>query len=1067
MKLIILSLLILLTGCQKEYIPEIKTNTTVIETTKSDNDNRYAGEYWYDMMEVVNDNTLKPRSFFYTYKDKQEAILYENSALDEYDGINSSNVISLNGDWNFYYANNVDKRLKQVFGKETYTYNEDWDTSNWDIIHVPSNIQTIKDNNKEFKYEKPHYVNNVYPWSAVENISYGWQGQPLATTTNNSVGHYKRNFELTKQQLDKNIYLNFQGVESAFYLYINGQYVGYSEDSYTQTEFDITSYLKEGTNTIAVEVYHYSDASYFENQDFIRFSGIFRDVFLQLKEDIHVYDYTINANTSNIDISIDNINKYNDYNNLKYKITLLDNDYNIIKEEDILINNNNTKYNTNIDNPILWSAEKPYLYNIIIELIQSNNVLEVINDKIGIREIKVSTNDNNIKQILINNKPIMLKGVNRHETSITNGRAITKQEILNDLIIMKSFNINAIRTSHYPNNVLTYDIANEIGLYIIDEANIETHAGEVELNVPSNNPIYNNIIMDRTINMYQRDKNNPSIIIWSLGNESTYKEYEMNKDYPFYNSSMYLLNNDPNRLRVYERDNRINNTREESMVDIYSTQYWSIDQIKDYVKNSNEPYFQSEYAHAMGNGIGNLKEYYDLFYEYDNLQGGFIWDFIDQSVLTRIDNQDVFGYGGDWNNKIHDKNFLGNGLLNADRTISDELYEVKHVQQGFNFKLEDNNIICTNNNLFTNLNEYNLYITYTYLDMTKETIKLNESCKPLEDTILNHKLKDNNVSNILLEVKRNKDELWAHNNYGYKDEVVAHNQFIINEFDFNKDIEISKLDIIDNEDYIEYTNDEFTISFNKTNASINKYIYKNNNIINDSLGLNFYRAELDNDPIYSSFIKDASNLFNVTKYTIKNNTITFYGKPNTFNKESIIKYTITNDGNIQIDVDYNLPKVKYVGDYARVGIKFKVNESFNKYSYYGLGPHDNYSDRNTSAIYDLYSFNTNDVLRNKYLKPQDFNNKSNVDKLILESDNINLNIYLDKANINISHYDDTTISTSRHWDDIEVSKEPIIRIDTISRGIGNNSYGPIPLDKYLIKDNKYKLSMILEPIIKK
>ena len=634
-------------------------------------DSSFAGEEWYDQIDKVEENREPAHAYFTPYESAEKALTNEKSVLDV-DASESAYKQSLNGTWKFKFAQKPADREKQAKGADAKNYVENWDTSGWDDIKVPSSIQTIKDADGNFKYEKPIYVNQRYPWQNYENVSLG--ANVTAPTVNNSVGQYKRTFTVPSDWDGRDVFVSFEGVESAFYLYVNGQRVGYGEDSYTTDEFNITSYLKKGENTIAVEVYRWSTGSYLENQDFIRMSGIFRDVNLYSKAKVEMRDLFVKTdldkNYKDATLTLDaDIRNLGDDTAAGKKYTVSADLYKIdgktkVWSEPMVIEATVPEAKTTVEakaddkgahftgdkkvtNPDKWFADTPNLYMLLVQLKdEDGNVIETTVQRVGFRKIsKADINEAGQEQVQINGEKIMFRGTNRHETDDQDGRAISKEDITTDLKMMKQFNVNAIRTSHYPNNPYMYGLADELGIYICDETNAESHIGAVRSNIPSGYPIWNTSVMDRTQNMVERDKNHPSVVIWSLGNEATYQVYNMDENYCFYNSSQWILQRDPSRIRKYERDNRYTKGKpEESMVDIYSSQYWGVDSVLSQVtgKNNKLPYIQSEYAHAMGNALGNFKEYWEIFRNYPNAQGGFIWDWIDQSVSTKVENTTTY-----------------------------------------------------------------------------------------------------------------------------------------------------------------------------------------------------------------------------------------------------------------------------------------------------------------------------------------------------------------------------------------------------------------------------------------
>ena len=634
-------------------------------------DSSFAGEEWYDQIDKVEENREPAHAYFTPYESAEKALTNEKSVLDK-DASESAYKQSLNGTWKFKFAQKPAEREKQAKGADAKNYVENWDTSGWDDIKVPSSIQTIKDADGNFKYEKPIYVNQRYPWQNYENVSLG--ANVTAPTVNNSVGQYKRTFTVPSDWDGRDVFVSFEGVESAFYLYVNGQRVGYGEDSYTTDEFNITSYLKKGENTIAVEVYRWSTGSYLENQDFIRMSGIFRDVNLYSKAKVEMRDLFVKTdlddNYKDATLTLDaNIRNLGDDTAAGKKYTVSADLYKIdgktkVWSEPMVIeatvpaakesvaekaDDKGATFSGSkqVTNPDKWFADTPNLYMLLVQLKDENgNVIETTVQRVGFREIsKADINEAGQEQVQINGEKIMFRGTNRHETDDQDGRAISKEDITTDLKMMKQFNVNAIRTSHYPNNPYMYGLADELGIYICDETNAESHIGATSSNIPSGYPIWNTSVMDRPQNMVERDKNHPSVVIWSLGNEATYQAYNMDENYCFYNSTQWILQRDPSRIRKYERDNRYTKgDRKKSMVDIYSSQYWGVDSVKSQVTNTGNklPYIQSEYAHAMGNALGNFKEYWDIFRNYPNAQGGFIWDWIDQSVSTKVENTTTY-----------------------------------------------------------------------------------------------------------------------------------------------------------------------------------------------------------------------------------------------------------------------------------------------------------------------------------------------------------------------------------------------------------------------------------------
>ena len=560
---------------------------------------------------------------------------------------------SLNGRWYFNYAKNPNERFVDF-------YKEDIDCHYFDMIDVPGHIQMQG-------YDQMQYINTLYPWDGHEKLR-----PPHISSDDNPVGSYVCYFEVNEALKNKTTRLVFDGVETAYYVWLNGEFIGYSEDSFTPSSFDVTYALKDGENKLAVEVYKRSSASWLEDQDFWRFSGIFRDVSLYAIEDIHINDLFVKTTLKNnykdvqVSVNLDVIAKKEGYLNT----ALYDQNNNIIYQAKQLPL---TNFSFGLTNVNLWSSENPYLYKLLLTVYDhDDNLVEVIPQKIGFREFKM---DQGIMKL--NGQRIVFRGVNRHEFAADKGRAITKEDMLYDIKFMKMHNINAVRTSHYPNQSLWYDLCDEYGIYLIDEANLESHgswqklgACEPSWNIPGNLPQWHDVVVDRANTMLQRDKNHPSILIWSCGNES----YAGTNIVAMAN---HFRENDPTRLVHYE--GCVWNRDYCEATDMESRMYAKAKEIETYLQgNPAKPYISCEYMHAMGNSLGGMKHYTDLEDKYAQYQGGFIWDYIDQAVYyTNGYGEKVLGYGGDFKERYTDYNFCGDGIVFADRTILPKAQEVK------------------------------------------------------------------------------------------------------------------------------------------------------------------------------------------------------------------------------------------------------------------------------------------------------------------------------------------------------------------------------------------------------
>lgn len=1300
-------------------------------------DTQFAGEEWYDKISTVEVNREMARSTFTPYESAEKALANEKSVLDDIDETDSKWYQTLNGTWDFKWAEKPADRENDLRGEDAKNYQENWNTEGWDKIEVPSNIQTQRDENGDFKYDKPIYTNQTYPWANYESVNYNTNGKdkPVAPTVQNSVGQYKRTFTLPEDWDNRQTFISFQGVESAFYLYINGERVGYAEDSYTTDEFNITEYLKPGENTIAVEVYRWSTGSYLENQDFIRLSGIFRDVFLYSKSDVEIRDIFVKTDldesyedavlTLETDIRSLNPEKSGKYT-VKADLYEIDSDEKLWDEPlsfDVNVEAGKATVEESADykgqtgtgskeviNPKKWFADTPNLYRLLIQLEDENgNVIETTCQRVGFREIdKVDINDAGQEQAQINGKKIMFRGTNRHETDDINGRALTREDIKEDLITMKQFNVNAIRTSHYPNNPYTYALADELGLYICDEANIESHKGAIEADIPSGEAEWNNSAMDRTKNMLERDKNHPSVVIWSLGNEATYRTYPMDESYAFYNTTQWILERDPSRLRKYERDNRYTKgDREQSMVDIYSSQYWGVSSVVGHVTNTanKAPYIQSEYAHAMGNGLGNFKEYWDAFRTYENAQGGFIWDWMDQSISTKIKNvtkyyvkntdgteseikgsledgingkalkgkvfvpsvnansneltlsamvkldgltgsdqaiiskgdnsynlkitrankieffvdgwssgtltvdfpadkigewtniaatyangkyiiyidgekvgeKDItkntpvdatshnigigddpqyngrvfnglidnvkvlnkavtenelkenyevpqenvvysmdfneneireestnypegeyfFGYGGDWGERVTDNDFCANGLMNADRTPSAELYEVKKVHQEVSFyddgQAKAGEVRVVNEFLNTNLNEYDISWKLLVDNEIKAEGELSEEEKnilPGEEKLIKLDLPDMEIADgsdyiLELSVALKEDQVWAGEYYGHKGDEVAFEQLILN---YEPEVarpsidvsEENKINVEEKEDSTVITggqNDEsFSVTIDKTTGYITNYTVNGEVLLKEGPKPNYWRARISNDPNFTDDMKNAADNFKVEEYTVdqKDKVISVHvdGTIEGIDSPNSIDYIIYANGDIVVTNSFTPANSTSVGEIARVGMKMVVPEGYENITYYGRGPEENYIDRKTGSKIGVYKDTVTNSFSSKYVRPQENGNKTDVRWTALTNGENGKGIMVvadETMETSALHYRAEDINAVwknlGHPYQVPTIDDTVLTVDYAQRGLGNASCGPGPLGEYILdKGETYTHSFRITPI---
>ncbi len=1057
----------------------------------SASDDLFKGFEWYDLIETVEVNRELPHAYFIPYHDNELALSNEKSVFTK-DIYKSNYLYSLNGEWDFYFVHSPHEML-------SWNDVEDWDTQNWDKINVPGNIQLMFDD-EGFKYDKPIYINQIYPWINYEEINLS--AYPVAPTVENGVSHFKKTFVLNKTFNDREIFVNFDGIGSAFYVYINGKKVGYSEDSYTTHQFNITKYLNKDEdgniadleNTIAIQLYRFSDGSYLENQDMIRLNGIFRDVYLISKSDVEIRDLFIKPDVNNSSLTLEaTLRNLNDEDGGKYSVKtyLYDDEDNLISD-DLVIDyqldkpvyeikdSGITKEKTIALSDIkLWNSEEPYLYRLLINLVdEEGNIKEITCLRFGFREVKVNTLADGKQQMVLNNMPLLIKGVNRHEFNYQTGSALDKETIINELMLIKQNNINAVRTSHYPNNVITYEVADEIGLYILDEANIESHYGAFVDDIPSYYASFKNSVMDRVINMVERDKNYTSVIMYSLGNEATYKEYPLDDNYNFYTASQWILNRDNSRLRLYERDNRYGNSRDESMVDVYSSQYYSIDEINSYLKSDHIlPYIQSEYAHSMGNGLGNLKEYWDIFRSNDNAQGGFIWDFKDQTLslpitfnqIDTLNKENFFAYGGDFGDEKNDLEFSGNGLLYGDGDISAKMIEVNKVYQSINFKqLDLHTYEISNEFKFTKTDKFKInYQIIEENEVIKEgEVKINVLPDSKETISLDFEKTDGETYlNFYVSLKEA-------TNYGLKEnDVIAYEQFLLFKPEYVKhSVKNSFTKVLEKDDLIEIeginNNQTFKIVFDKVKMYIKDYQINDQLIFSNGPYLNYTRAQISNDTqfefipntesIYAGELENTHQNYVVKSLntTIDDSYIRIVSKGELKNAGEIeLHYTIYADGSITVENAY-LPDQSLSGVIPKVGMEMYLSNEYSNLTYYGKGPYENYPDRSSGSLKAVYNDLSN-LFDYRYLKPQECGNREKVSWLkIYNPDQYGVLITGDDFSFNSLAYDYRAIRKAKHPFELADGNYIYVNINGAIRGLGNAVCKDLPLEEYVIQKGK-------------
>ncbi len=964
---------------------------------------------------------------------------------------NEKHLINLMGEWKFKYVENInDVNLDFV--------KQDFDVTKWDNIKVPAHIELCG-------YGKPKYVNTMYPWDGLENIK-----PPSIPEEINKFGLYCKTVNIEENYMQQKTFIQFDGVEVAYYLWVNGKFVGYSEDSFTPTAFDITNFLSSGENKISVLVAKFSTASWLEDQDFWRFFGIFRDVKIYTTPKVHIFDMDIKPTVKNnyvdgkLNINFKMINELK--NNYSLNISVINKNNEMVHTHKIDSENDYVTYEKEIKNIDLWSAEKPYLYKIKIEVVVNNEVIETVVNNFGFREFKLI---NNI--MCINGKRIVFKGVNRHEFSQKNGRVITYEETLQDIITMKRNNINAVRTSHYPNNSYFYDLCDEYGLYVIDETNLETHGtwmalGQVDYSneyiVPHDKKEWQQAVLQRGKNMLERDKNHPSIIIYSCGNEAFGGEV-------IYNLSQYFRQRDNSRLVHYEGifwDRSYNDTS-----DMESHMYsYPKDVIKYLESDEKKPFILCEYSHAMGNSVGGINKYVELE-KYEKYQGGFIWDYIDQSLLSVDENgNEYLAVGGDFTDRPNDGNFCGNGIVFANREETPKMTEVKHVYSPIKIIFTDGKYTVYNDNLFNSTDIYNFY--YTLLcdgeEVKKELININVAPQSNETFDLPSEsqfLKDNKQYIVEIVVTKKDDEIWCN-----KEHEIYYAQYELNKF-YVKENVLNKINFINGNATVGVKVKNKTYLFNKASGDLYSINDGENEYLKAPLKLNFWKAPIDNDKGCKLNAEWAMwKIASLYSYKIgmdieENSLIVTYELPFENKPKCYIKYSFTENGDLTVNL--KLEKANDSSTLPTFGVEFKMNKSYENVEWYGNCAIESYCDRSTSK---RIRKNNNKVQDNyiNYLKPQECGNKDNLRYIqVTNKNNKGLKIYSnDLFEATTLPYTSHELENAKNINELPQYLNTVVNINKFKSGVGgDDSWGARPHDEYILKnDNELQFEFYISII---
>ncbi len=979
----------------------------------------------------------------------------------------SSFRLLLDGIWKFHYARNY---TQTVNGFEAETF----DCKCWEDIRVPAHIQMEG-------YDIPQYVNIQYPWDGREDV---WRD--AVPSEFNPVASYVKYFTLPEGFRKNGLYISFQGVESGFALWLNGHYVGYSEDSFTPSDFDLTPYVKEGENKLAVQVFKWTSSSWCEDQDFYRFSGIFRSVYLYTMPKVHVYDLKVQPVVDEAVLNADLLVTMQMRGEGKARLTLTGSrNYSVMEEkeeqiifsEELPVSEGEVHFEKEVKKPDLWSAEIPNLYTLTIECFDQNGERsELVSQRIGFRRFEMKDGI-----MTLNGKRIVFKGVNRHEFSSKTGRAVTREEVLKDIVTMKQNNINAIRTCHYPDASIIYDLCDEYGLYMIAENNLESHGswdaamhGSVPKDtiVPGDNMDWEPMMLDRVNSCYQRDKNHPAVLIWSVGNESYGGKV-------IFDMSEKFRALDPYRLVHYE--GIFNDRRYEATSDMESQMYTSVENVKKFLAEHKEkPFIMCEYTHAMGNSCGAMHKYTDLTDTEPRYQGGFIWDYIDQSILKKDRyGKDFQAYGGDFLERPTDYNFSGNGICyGGDRDPSPKMQEVKFNYQNISILFEkEGKFTVVNKNLFANTDRFRCVAVLQKNGVVVKKQEIETAVPPLSTkdyeipfAILRADDKDQKKDTdaeytLTVSFRLKEDMSWA--DAGHE---VAFGQKIYKKISAFHASE-KPIRVVHGKVNIGVKGEDFDCLFSMLSGGLVSYRYAGKEMIEKIPMPNFWRAPVDNDngsmaparyaqwKIASMYIshRNGGMFDNVpTKVEEKDNTVTVtytYFMPTTPASKCQVAYTVFGDGTIETKLMYD--PVEGLPDMPEFGMMFWFNADYDNLTWYGMGPDETYADRRHGAKLGIYSNKVADNMA-KYLVPQECGNKVGVRYArLVDAKGRGMMFEGDELSFSALPYTPHELENAAHVYELPQVHHTIVRVALAQMGVGgDDSWGSLVHPEYHIDVTK-------------
>ena len=1006
---------------------------------------------YYENLSVLHENTMPARAYYIPASKRMDNLVEHREESDH--------MQLLNGTWKFQY-------FTSIYNIQDSFFEKNYDTENFDEIQVPSVWQMAG-------YDAHQYTNIRYPFPF----------DPPYVPQDIPCGAYVHNFEYSRDEKASKAFLNFEGVDSCFYVWINGSYVGYSQVSHMTSEFDVTDVLQDGTNTVAVLVMKWCDGSYLEDQDKFRMSGIFRDVYILKRPEQAISDYHIKTRIEDMLAKVEIEMKF--YSPLNVKISIEDRNGAVvalgsIAEEGTAV--------LEIASPELWNTENPYLYKLILE---TEN--EVIVDHIALRKIEIKD-----QVIYLNGQKIKFRGVNRHDSDPVTGFTINLEQLTTDLTLMKQHNFNAIRSSHYPNAPFFYEMCDKYGFMVIDEADIEAHGPfmiyrkeDTDYNrfkrwneMIADDPAWEEAIVDRVKLMVERDKNRFCIVMWSMGNESAY-------GCNFEKALEWTKNFDPDRITQYEsaRYRNYDETYDYSNLDVYSRMYPALSEIQEYLdKDGSKPFLLVEYCHSMGNGPGDFEDYFQMIQDNDKMCGGFVWEWCDHAIAhgTADNGKTIYAYGGDHGEEIHDGNFCMDGLVYPDRTVHTGLLEYKNVYRParvISYDKESGELVLHNYMDFDDLKDY-VKISY---ELTQDGLVISKgklpevSAAPHSEGKINLKINVPESGKCYLKfIYHLKKELPLLD----EDHILGFDEIEVSQKDakcqlaekwVEKTVTDSELQVREDDTQIHIKGREFAYTIDRRTALFTEMKFAGREYLNHPMELNIWRAPTDNDMYIKSEWKKAHYDKAYTRaYTTEvvqgkhGVKITSHASVVAETVQKILDVTITwkIEAAGKIDADIAVTKDDEFPDLPRFGVRMFLDKKLSAARYFGMGPQESYCDKHQAASHGLYHANVDD-LHEDYIRPQE--NGSHYDCEYVELNNSRYGIVVSAENafsFNASYYTQEELEKKTHNYELTESDSVVFCVDYALNGIGSNSCGPVVLDQYRFDDVLFRFQFTLIPYVK-